>query len=517
MRSSRGSSPLPNESVEQDLDVDLVVGGVDARRVVDGVGVQPHAVTVRLDAPELGHAEVAALADDAARQVGSVDADAVVRLVADVGVGLRLRLDVRADAAVPEQVDGRLERGLDQLVRGQRRDVRSPMPRTSAICGLMSIDFRVRGKTPPPAEIRLGVVVRPRRPRQVEQPATLGEGRCRVGRRVDEHVTVVEGDHEPDVLAQQHAVAEHVAAHVADAGHGEVLRLRVDAEFAEVPLDRLPRAARRDAHRLVVVADRAARGEGVAEPEVVLGGDRVGEVGERRRALVGRDHQVRVVAVVPDDVRRRDDHAVDEIVGDVEHRHDELAVGGLALGEPRIAVHRRVGQLLGVEAALGADRHDDRVLDLLGLDQPEHLGAEVLLPVAPAQPAARDRAEPQVHALDARRVHPDLVLRPGQRQVGDAVRVELDGDRRAVDAVVVDLEEVGAQRRVDHGQEGAQDAVLVEAGDVVQRLLDLGDDGSAARAGRSAPTRRQPRLEQPDEQARDADVARARRPRGSAG
>ena len=69
---------------------------------------------------------------------------------------------------------------------------------------------------------------------------------------------------------QQHAVAEHVAGHVADADAGEVLALAVDAELAEVALHRLPRAARGDAHRLVVVADRAAGGERVAEPEAVV-------------------------------------------------------------------------------------------------------------------------------------------------------------------------------------------------------------------------------------------------------
>ena len=52
------------------------------------------------------------------------------------------------------------------------------------------------------------------------------------------------------------------------------VRLDVGPELAEVALDRLPRAARRDAHLLVVVARRAAGGERVAEPEAVLGGDR---------------------------------------------------------------------------------------------------------------------------------------------------------------------------------------------------------------------------------------------------
>ena len=50
------------------------------------------------------------------------------------------------------------------------------------------------------------------------------------------------------------------------------LALDVDAHFAEVALDAFPGAARGDAHLLVVVAGRAARGERVAEPEAVLGG-----------------------------------------------------------------------------------------------------------------------------------------------------------------------------------------------------------------------------------------------------
>ena len=48
---------------------------------------------------------------------------------------------------------------------------------------------------------------------------------------------------------------------------------------------------------------RAARRERVAEPVAVLGRELVGDVGERAGALVGRDHEVGVVAVVAHDVR----------------------------------------------------------------------------------------------------------------------------------------------------------------------------------------------------------------------
>ena len=70
----------------------------------------------------------------------------------------------------------------------------------------------------------------------------------------------------------------------------------------------------------------ATRGEGVAEPEAVLDGHGVGDVAERRRALVGGDDEIRVVAVVDDGVRRWTTTAADEVVGEVEHPADERAV-----------------------------------------------------------------------------------------------------------------------------------------------------------------------------------------------
>ena len=153
------------------------------------------------------------------------------------------------------------------------------------------------------------VVVGPAGARQVEQTAALGVGDGRVRLRVDEDVPVVEGGDQADVLREQHAVAEHVARHVADADDREVLALGVVAELAEVPLDGLPGAAGGDAHALVVVAGGAAGGEGVAEPEAVADGHVVGDVRERRGALVRGDHEVGVVLVVADHVGRRDDLA----------------------------------------------------------------------------------------------------------------------------------------------------------------------------------------------------------------
>ena len=353
------------------------------------------------------------------RSAAGVDPDGVVVLVADVGVRLGRRLDVGADPAVPEQVHRRPEDRADELVRRERLrvDVEGPAHLVRQRHGLGR-----PGEHPAARRDRGGVVVRPGRARQREQPRALVETARGIGVRVEEDVPVVEGGDQSDVPGQQHAVAEHVTGHVPDARHGEVLVLHVDAEGPEVPPDRHPGAASGDPHGLVVVALRPAGGEGVPEPERVLPGDLVGHVGERRGPLVGGDDEVGVVPVVAHDAMRRHDPAVDQVVGDVEQAPHERAVAGRDLGVQRVPAR---GWRLHDEPALGADRHDDGVLDGLGLRQPEYLGAEVLRTVGPAQPAAGDRTAPQVHALDARGIDEDLEHRPRQGQVRDAARIEL--------------------------------------------------------------------------------------------
>ena len=277
-------------------------------------------------------------------------------------------------------------------------------------------------------------------------------------------MAVVERRHQADVAREQHAVAEHVARHVADAGDAELLALRVDAELAEMALHRLPGAARGDRHLLVVVARRAARGERVAEPEAVLLRDGVGVVGESRRALVGGDHEVGVVAVVAHHALRRHHLAADQVVGDVEQPAQEGLVAGDAFFEERLALRRRP---LHHEAALGADRDDHHVLHHLRLHQAEDLGAEVFHAVRPAQAAARHAPAAQVHAFDARRIDPDLEHRARLGQPRHALRVELERHVRLVQEIV------GPRRGLDHREEAPQDAVLVQVLHFIERRGDL--------------------------------------------
>ena len=190
-------------------------------------------------------------------------------------------------------------------------------------------------------------------------------------------------------------------------------RLGVDAHVAEVPLHRLPGAPGGDAHLLVVVAGRAAGGEGVAEPEVLAS--------PRSRWRCRRTWRCPCPRPPPGTGRRR--RAAPRRPAARSCRRRMLSVtsssavmNSLVAGDGLVPVARL---LLEDEAALGADRHDHRVLHHLRLDQAEHLGAEVLPPVRPAQAAPGHRAEPQVHALEPGRVHEDLELRPGRGQVRD--------------------------------------------------------------------------------------------------
>ena len=299
---------------------------------------------------------------------------------------------------------------------------------------------------------------------------------------------MIERGDELDLAREQHAVAEHVAGHVTDADDAERARVDIAAELAEVPLDALPGAPGRDAERLVVVALGAARGERVAEPEAVLDGDRVGRVRERGRALVGGHHEVRIVLVEGAHALRADDLAADDVVGHVEHAADQRRVAHPHFLAQRVALGRRRPQ---DEPALGADGHDDGVLDRLGLHQAEHLGAVVLPAVRPADAAARHVPAAQVDALDQRVVDEDLEERRRRGHVGHVVRAQLEREVAALER------RVRAHGRVDQRQEAPQDAVLVEAADRSQLLLE-----GRAQLGlaRRAPVVAEARAEQLDQQ-----------------
>ena len=343
--------------------------------------------------------EVAALGDDARAQLARVDAHRVVGAVADVGVGLARSPSRRCRCRRSRA--GR--RGIARIARTSSWPVtragvepeRARAPASRARCV-----FAPRGQTPPPVEIFVWVVVRPAR------AAAARRGAC-----ARAHATSGSGSGSRNTWrwsnaassrarrASSSAVAEDVARHVADAGGGVGVALGVDAELGEVVLRALPRAARGDRELLVVVALGAARRERVAEPEVALERDRVRGVGEVRGALVGRDDQVRVVAVAAVHAGRRHDARP-------RRRGRRSGRGGPAMktrycaSAAARASRAREPAALQHEAALRADRHDQPVLQHLRPHQAEHLGAEVVEAVAPAD--AR-RARPGRRAGGCRR------------------------------------------------------------------------------------------------------------------
>ena len=458
--------------VEPDLDVDFMIGAIDAGGIVDRVGEDVAAGQREFDTPILGCAEVAAFGHDLAAQLVAVDPDLVVGAVLDLRVQLTRRLDVGANAAVVEQVDRGQQDRVQQLFRRQAGGF-------GAECGAYFRRQFNGAHIARPDAAALGnqalVVVFPAGARQCKHALAFGERGRHVRCRVDENMAVIEGRDQLQLGRQQHAVAEHVARHVADADHGDRGGVEVMADLVEMALDCFPRALGGDAEFLVVVAIGAARCKRIAQPEAALDRDAVGDVGEGRGALVGRHHQVGVGVVVADGLGRRDDLAAHAVVGDVEQAGDEEAIDCFAFGRDdftRCAFRHRLAD----EAALGAGRHDDGVLDHLRLDQAQHFGAVIFHPVGPAQATARDRAAAQMHAFEAAREHENFTIRTRLRQERELAAVEFENDG------VADLRilEVGrAQGRQHQVGDAAQDVFGVGVVDVFQ-VVAQGHQGGAA-------------------------------------
>src|SRR5690606_17594357 len=169
---------------------------------------------------------------------------------------------------------------------------------------------------------------------------------------VNKDLQMVEGRQQAHRAGAQQTVAKYVAAHVTYTYDGNRVLLHVYAQLAEMPLYRDPGTPGGNGHALVVVPHRATGGEGIAHPEAVVGGNAVGNVGEGRRALVRAHHQVIVIVIVTDHLRRRYHLAVDEIIGDIQQTLDEDAIAGNGLLLDSIATGLK-GQTPRHETTLG--------------------------------------------------------------------------------------------------------------------------------------------------------------------
>ncbi len=186
--------------------------------------------------------------------------------------------------------------------------------------------------------------------------------------------------------------------------------------------------------------------------------------------------------------------ALDEIVRDREQRADEDAVAFRALRIPGGAI-RGGGKLLGIEAALGAGRHDDGVLHHLRLQQAQ--GSRCGNRRAGRTSAGRRaRSRPPRRWMPSTRgrIDPDL----GATAAAWAGRGRgAESSLKANASLPASVESVGAQRRPPPRAQTAQDAVVIDRGDLLEAGVERGHrrlrcrcrrpfaDGAAPRTARS--------------------------------
>jgi hypothetical protein len=383
-------------------------------------------------------------------------------VIGNLGVGLGFGTDVGPNTAVVQQVDVGAQDRADQAVAVER-------------IGL-ALEGRARlGTELDPLEAALvdsasladqrRIVIRPSRVRQVEEAAPLGEARVGIGVGIYEDMTMVEGGNELEVVRLQKTVAENVTRHVADSDHRDRrAAMRVPPHLTQMALGRFPRAARRDAERLVVVPVHPARCERIAEPETSTLRYAIGNVRKRGCALVGCYHKVRIVAVEHFHALGMHHVAADEIVGQLEHRVDQGLVREDDLLMRRLAAASRLDD----EAALAADRHDDRVLDRLRLHQLEDFGAEIVGTVAETDSAARDLAGAQMTSFHPRAVHVDFVQRRDIGQVENFRALEFESEVRVRGRLRQEI--VASYCRLDHREDRSRGAVIGDVVDVDERF-----------------------------------------------
>ena len=235
-------------------------------------------------------------------------------------------LHIGADAAEPQQVDRRLEDGLHDL--GRRRDGLAEADRRGS--GSRQRDRLLAARDDGAARSKASTCRSPASSSAAARtcagarpwrPPVSGSGSMKMSRWSKAAISRVCSD-------KQHAVAEHVARHVADADDGERRRLDVAVHLAEMPLHRFPGALGGDAHLLVVVAGRAARREGVVQPEAVLLADAHWRCRRRspcpcRRRRRNRDRRCRGASTFSGGTTS----SPSMIVGDRQQAGDEVDIG----------------------------------------------------------------------------------------------------------------------------------------------------------------------------------------------
>ena len=167
-----------------------------------------------------------------------------------------------------------------------------------------------------------------------------------------------------------------------------------------MPLHCLPRASGGYAHFLVVVSGRTTGREGVVQPESVIRGQAVRDVGECCRPFVCCDDKIGIIGVVTHHLPRSYDLSVDNIIGEIEQTGDEDLVACDGLGHYCLTITIR--QTLRYEATLGSGGNNHGVLDNLRFHEPQDFGSKIGPAVGPSNTPPCDIATTQMHTLYAR-------------------------------------------------------------------------------------------------------------------
>ena len=128
-------------------------------------------------------------------------------------------------------------------------------------------------------------------------------------------------------------------------------------------------------------------------------GNFIGYIREGSSALIGSHHQIGIIAVAAHHILRRYHLTLHKIITDIQKSLYIQHITGYTLLQPRLSAssHR---SLLGNKASFGPRGHYHGIFNLLGLNQPQYLGAIILKPVRPAQASAGYLAAAQMHTLD---------------------------------------------------------------------------------------------------------------------
>src|SRR5690606_14917733 len=139
--------------------------------------------------------------------------------------------------------------------------------------------------------------------------------------------------------------------------------------------------------------------------------DLIGSVGKGRSAFVGGNNEIGIVGIVAHNAFRRHNPFAVNVISDRQHARDEVDIC-CTTSFKHLLPSSSCRQATRIEAALGADRYDHAVLDLLCLHKPQDFRAIILAAIRPTQASASNRSEAKMNTLNLRPIDEDFTPWP---------------------------------------------------------------------------------------------------------